>query len=85
LFIKAVRCSARIRFYFGFLLKIKDKKEISFELSGMQDPDNPDIWRAEPLTRDHKPESLGEYHILARFDVEVRSSIEFIQVAGSGS
>jgi len=27
---------------------------------GSQDPDNPDIWRAEPLTRDHKPESLGE-------------------------
>ena len=25
---------------------------------GYQDPDNPDIWRAEPLTRDHKPESL---------------------------
>ncbi len=34
----------------------------------MQDPDNPDIWRAEPLTRDHKPESLGEYHISAHFD-----------------
>jgi protein phosphatase 1D len=27
---------------------------------GSQDPDNPDIWRAEPLTRDHKPESLEE-------------------------
>jgi len=27
---------------------------------GYQDPDNPDIWRAEPLTRDHKPESLEE-------------------------
>merc|ERR1719209_2547715 len=27
---------------------------------GTQDPDNPDIWRAEPLTRDHKPESLEE-------------------------
>ena len=26
---------------------------------GEQDPDNPDIWRAEPLTTDHKPESLG--------------------------
>jgi hypothetical protein len=70
---------------FGFLLLIQQKKEISFELCDMQDPDNPDIWRAEPLTRDHKPESLGEYHILARFDVQVRSSIEFIQVAGSGS
>jgi hypothetical protein len=70
---------------FGFLLKIKDKKETSFELCGMQDPDNPDIWRAEPLTRDHKPESLGENHILARFDVEVLSSIAFIRVAGSGS
>ena len=27
---------------------------------GYQDQDNPDIWRAEPLTRDHKPESLEE-------------------------
>jgi len=27
---------------------------------GSQDPDNPEIWRAEPLTRDHKPESLEE-------------------------
>merc|ERR1719510_2504312 len=27
---------------------------------GTQGPDNPDIWRAEPLTRDHKPESLEE-------------------------
>ena len=27
---------------------------------GSQDPDNPDIWRAEPLTRDHKPESIEE-------------------------
>jgi len=27
---------------------------------GCQDQDNPDIWRAEPLTRDHKPESLEE-------------------------
>ena len=27
---------------------------------GVQDPDNPDIWRADPLTRDHKQESLGE-------------------------
>jgi hypothetical protein len=63
LFIKAVRCSARIRFCFGFLLKIKGIQEISFELCGTQDPDNPDIWRAEPLTRDHKPESLGEYLI----------------------
>jgi len=27
---------------------------------GTQDPDNPDIWRAEPLTRDHKPESVEE-------------------------
>jgi len=27
---------------------------------GEQDPDNPDIWRAEPLTTDHKPESLEE-------------------------
>jgi hypothetical protein len=61
LFIKTVLLSARIRFYCGFLLKIRDKKENSFELCGMQDPDNPDIWRAEPLTRDHKPESLGEY------------------------
>jgi hypothetical protein len=25
---KAVHCSARIRFYFSFLLKIKDKKEL---------------------------------------------------------
>jgi len=27
---------------------------------GYQDQDNPDIWRAEPLTREHKPESLEE-------------------------
>ena len=27
---------------------------------GSQDQDNPDIWRAEPLTREHKPESLEE-------------------------
>ena len=27
---------------------------------GCQDQDNPDLWRAEPLTRDHKPESLEE-------------------------
>ena len=27
---------------------------------GTQDEDNPDIWVAEPLTRDHKPESLEE-------------------------
>lgn len=26
---------------------------------GVQDPDNPDIWRADPLTVDHKPESIG--------------------------
>jgi protein phosphatase 1D len=34
---------------------------------GVQDPDNTDIWRAEPLTRDHKPESLGETNVLGCF------------------
>ena len=29
-------------------------------LTVVKDQDNPDIWRAEPLTRDHKPESLEE-------------------------
>jgi len=28
---------------------------------GVQDPDDPDVWRAEPLTTDHKPESLVEH------------------------
>jgi len=27
---------------------------------GVQDPENPDIWRADPLTIDHKPESIEE-------------------------
>ena len=27
---------------------------------GVQDENNPDIWRADPLTIDHKPESLGK-------------------------
>ena len=29
---------------------------------GTQDSTNPDIWRAELLTRDHKPESIGNNH-----------------------
>ena len=27
---------------------------------GVQDPDNPDVWIADPLTIDHKPESIGK-------------------------
>ena len=45
---------------------------------GTQDPDNPDIWRAEPLTRDHKPESLGRFLLskasLHRFFFQRRAS-----------
>ena len=33
---------------------------------GTQDEDNPDIWVAEPLTRDHKPESLEESERIAQ-------------------
>ena len=48
---------------------------------GTQDPDNPDIWRAEPLTRDHKPESLG------RFLLSSKASLHrfFFQRRASGS
>ncbi|CAB4063842.1 PPM1D [Lepeophtheirus salmonis] len=27
---------------------------------GVQDPENPNVWRCEPLTKDHKPESVEE-------------------------
>jgi protein phosphatase 1D len=51
---------------------------------GTQDPDNPDIWRAEPLTRDHKPESLGKHSPISRSPITAMIAEESTRITQCG-